>query len=82
MPPMTERQKRDKRDAQIESLGSLSANAQGRFRHAWELFIHGDEEKRIQAEAIATKLLRKPQLGDLHKAGCHLIRACGIKDFL
>jgi len=82
MPKQTARQKREARNTQLRALGSFGASSQGSFREAFQLFLSGDEGQRIKAEGIAFELLRFPELGDLHRAGCHIICAHGIEDYV
>jgi len=82
MPKKTVRQKREERIKQIRDLGSTGAQFQSTFRHAWNLFETGNEADQEESEDIATELLSYGILGDLHRAGCRLIRAHGSENYL
>lgn len=78
----TERAQREARIARIEELGNYGYQAQSSFSHVWDLALSGKEEDRLQAEEISRQMLRDPRLGDLHKAGLHVLLALGPDNFV
>jgi len=72
---------REERHAQ-RTLGAFGHNAQSMLVEASDLLEAGGDEKRREAFKICRNLLAFPQLGDLHKAGCHTILACGNEDYV
>jgi len=82
MAPSTQRADSEVRRAQIDALGAFGYNAQSMLVEASNLIEAGGDEKRREAFKICRDLLSFPQLGDLHKAGCHTILAYGQEDFV
>lgn len=54
------------------ALNPLGQVFERQFIRAWELF---QQERFDEANAISIRLVEEPLIGDLHKAGCHLILA-------
>lgn len=53
-------------------LNSLGQQFEKQCTRAWELF---EAERFDEANAISHRLVDDPRVGDLHKAGCHMILA-------
>lgn len=53
-------------------LNSLGQQFERQCTRAWELF---EAERFDEANAISHRLVDDPRVGDLHKAGCHMILA-------
>jgi len=82
MPPLSNKAKREKRIKQIDALGAFGYNSQSMLREASDLIEKGGDENRKKSFKICRELLEFPKLGDLHKAGCHTILACGNDEFV
>lgn len=54
------------------ALNPLGQVFERQFLQAWTLF---QQERFDEANAISVRLVKEPLIGDLHKAGCHLILA-------
>lgn len=52
MAPTTNEQKREQRNKCINAPSASGAMAHGVFRHAWELFVSGDDEKRLEGKRL------------------------------
>jgi len=65
-----------------ELLGNFGASATGRFQYAWKLFKTNDDDAVSEAYNICTQLLVHAELGDVPRAGCHLILAHSNLDFV
>lgn len=62
-----------------ESLNPLGQYFERQFFRAWTLFEASEFEK---ANTIAKELVNDVLVGELHKAGCHLILAHSPDDYL
>lgn len=53
-------------------LNQLGQQFEKQCTRAWELF---EAERFDEANALSHRLVDDPRVGDLHKAGCHMILA-------
>lgn len=60
-------------------LNPLGQQFEKQATRAWELF---ERERFDEANAISHRLVNDSRVGDLHKAGCHLILAHSPDDYV
>ncbi|KXT15026.1 hypothetical protein AC579_4888 [Pseudocercospora musae] len=62
-----------------EALNPLGQKFERLFLRAWEAF---EDERFDEANSISHRLVKEPLIGDLHKAGCHLILAHSPNEYV
>lgn len=60
-------------------LNPLGQQFETQCTRAWELF---EAERFDEANALSRRLVNDPRVGDLHKAGCHMILSHSPDDYV